>query len=259
LEVWIGFLKNLKISLIMKSFQVIDTLLFDMDGTLTDLGTRWWMPFFRAVDKLKPDHDREKRQAAFEKVLGRVMATEMGSSKWLKFHLFRKSIKDSEFSYLDAFRALRLVRKDPLAFKEIVPLDGVKEVLETLHSRGYKLALVTSAGDKTVNRAKKELDILHKFDVMVTRNSVKKIKPYPDPVLYACEKLNKHPETCVMIGDFPQDIQAGKLAGTKTVAILGVNGKYTKDSLRKLEPDVTLNSIGELLPLFLGPPEFAKI
>lgn len=242
----------------MKSFQLVDSLFFDLDGTLTDLGTRWWMPFFRAVEKLKPDHDREKRQIAFEKVLGRVMGTEMGSSKLLKLNIFLKAIKDSEMSFLDALRAMRLVRKDPLAFKELVPLEGVREVLETLHSRGYKLALVTSAGDKTVNRAKAKLDILNEFDVMVTRNTVKRIKPYPEPILYACEKLNKHPNTCVMIGDFPQDIQAGKQAGTKTVAILGVNGKYTKDRLRKLEPDVTLNSIGELLPLFLGPPEFSK-
>ncbi len=240
----------------MQSFQVIDSLFFDLDGTLTDLGTRWWMPFFRAIDKLKPDHDRKEMQVAFEKVLDRVMGTEMGSSKLLKLNMFLKAIKDSDLTLCDAIKAIRLVRKDPLAFKELIPLDGVKEVLETLHSRGYKLALVTSAGDKTVVRAKNKLEILKKFDVIVTRNTVKKIKPYPEPVLYACEKLNKKPETCVMIGDFPQDIQAGKLAGTKTVAILGVNGKYTKESIRKLEPDVTLNSIGELLPLFLGPPKF---
>jgi len=36
----------------MKSFQVVDTLLFDLDGTLTDLGTRMWIPFFRAFDIL---------------------------------------------------------------------------------------------------------------------------------------------------------------------------------------------------------------
>ena len=53
-----------------------------------------------------------------------------------------------------------------------------------------------------------------------------------------------------MIGDSPQDIQAGKAAGTKTVAILGVNGKYTKDILVQLKPDVLLESIHELPELF---------
>ncbi|MCG3220902.1 MAG: HAD family hydrolase, partial [Candidatus Heimdallarchaeota archaeon] len=148
----------------MKSFQVVDTLLFDMDGTLTDLGKRWWEPFFRALDKLKPEHDEQKKQEAFEKVLSRVMEVEMGHAKILKLKMFFKAIKDSEASLLEVYRVMKLVRKDPLAFKEIVPLEGVAEVLETLQSRGYKLALVTNAGDKTVGRAKKALDILNKFD-----------------------------------------------------------------------------------------------
>ncbi|MHA1464902.1 MAG: HAD family hydrolase [Candidatus Heimdallarchaeaceae archaeon] len=237
----------------MKSFQVVDTLLFDLDGTLTDLGKRWWEPFFRAFDKLKPDHDKQKKQEVFEKVLTRVMEAGMGRAKIMKLKIFLKTIKDAEASLLDVYRLMKMVRKDPLAFKELVPLEGVAEVLETLQSRGYKMALVTNAGDKTVGRAKKALDILNKFDFIVTRNSVKKIKPSPEPILLVCKVLNKQPGTCAMIGDFPPDVRAGKAAGTKTIAILGVNAKYTQDKIRESEPDVTLFSIGELLHLFPGP------
>jgi phosphoglycolate phosphatase-like HAD superfamily hydrolase len=49
-----------------------------------------------------------------------------------------------------------------------------------------------------------------------------------------------------MIGDFPQDVQAGKAAGTKTVAILGVNAKFTKERLIQQNPDFLLSSIQEL-------------
>ena len=237
----------------MKSFQVVDTLLFDLDGTLTALGTRMWEPFFRAFDKLKPDFDQQIKQEVFEKILMRVIETQMERSRLLKVKLFFKAINDSGASLMDIFRVLRLVRKDPLAFKELVPIEGVAEVLETLRSRGYKLALVTNAGDKTVGRARKSLDILNKFDILVTRNSVKRFKPHPEPIFKVCEVLEKKPETCVMIGDFPQDIQAGKAAGTKTVAILGVMAKYTTKRIKELEPDVTIFSFGELLPLFLGP------
>jgi pyrophosphatase PpaX len=237
----------------MKSFQVVDTLLFDLDGTLTDLGKRWWEPFFRAYDKLKPDHDKQQKQEVFEKVLVRVMEAGMRSAKIMKLKIFLKTIKDSKASLLDVYRLMKMVRKDPLAFKELVPLEGVAEVLETLQSRGYKRALVTNAGEKSVGRAKEALDILNKFDFIVTRNSVKKIKPSPEPILLACKALNKQPGTCAMIGDFPPDIRAGKAAGTKTIAILGVNAKYTQDKIRELEPDVTLFSIGELLHLFPGP------
>ncbi|TFG09915.1 hypothetical protein EU534_01585, partial [Candidatus Heimdallarchaeota archaeon] len=120
----------------MKSFQVIDTLLFDMDGTLTDLGTRWWMPFFRAVDILKPDLDPAVKQEALEKVLERVMSTEIGRNKLLKLTMFLKAIKDTKMTFREGIKAIKLVRKDPLSFKEIVPLEGVKEVLATLQKRG---------------------------------------------------------------------------------------------------------------------------
>ncbi len=122
--------------------------------------------------------------------------------------------------------------------------------MDLLHSRGYKLALVTNASDDTLKIAKKELKALKKFDAIITRNMVKRIKPYPESVLKAIKKLKKDPKTCVMIGDFPQDVKAGKAAGIKTIAILGDNGKYTENTIRQLNPDIILKSIHELVEIF---------
>jgi len=44
----------------MTSLKDVDTLLFDMDGTLTDLWKRYRDPFFRAIDKIKPNHNKKK-------------------------------------------------------------------------------------------------------------------------------------------------------------------------------------------------------
>jgi len=230
----------------MKLLLNVDTLLFDMDGTLTDLGKRWWDPFFRAFDELKPDFDPKKKKEVFEKILISIMETSMGSPRLLKLKTFWKATRDLELSIADTYRALRFVRSDPLAFRDIQPIDGVEDILRLLQSRGYKMGLVTSAGDETVNSAKIKLKILNSFDVIITRNSVKRIKPYPDSLLLACQELGKDPSSCVMIGDFPQDVQAGKAAGTKTVAILGINAKYTKERLIQLNPDFLLSSIQEL-------------
>ena len=234
----------------MNTFQNIDTLLFDMDGTLTNLGKRYWEPFFRAMDKLKPDHDRERRQEVFEKTLMTVVENSFGSSRIIKIIAFLKAFKDSDLSLIDVYRGMKLVRKDPLAFREVEPLDGVEEILNLLHSRGYKLALVTNASDDTLKIAKKELKALKKFDAIITRNMVKKIKPYPESILKAIKKLKKDPKTCVMIGDFPQDVKAGKAAGIKTIAILGDNRKYTEKEIRSLNPDLVLDYFPELLICF---------
>ena len=89
----------------MKSFQVVDSLLFDLDGTLTDLGTRWWMPFFRAIDKMKPDLDPKVKQKALETILTRVMQTEMGRNKLLKISMFLKAKKDTKMTFRDIIKA----------------------------------------------------------------------------------------------------------------------------------------------------------
>ena len=164
--------------------------------------------------------------------------------------LFLKSRKETGGSLIDTIRVIRVVLKDPLAFRDIVPLEGVESTLKTLQSRGYRLALVTNAGDKTVNIAKEKLKILESFDVLVTRNIIKRIKPHPDSILYACEYLGKKPSKCAMIGDFPQDILAGKNAGTKTIAILGANKKYTEIEIKQSNPDVILESFQDLLDIF---------
>jgi pyrophosphatase PpaX len=234
----------------MESLKEVDTLMFDMDGTLTNLWIRYRDPLFRALDKYRPDHDKEKLFDVFERILADFLTTSEGNSRFLKFKTFQKSRKAMGGSLLDTYRVLKIVFSDPMAFREIVPLEGVESTLETLQKRGYKLALVTSAGDKTVGFAKEKLKILNSFDVLVTRNTVKKIKPYPDGIFYACEKLQRNPEKCVMIGDFPQDIQAGKNAGTKTIAILGDNKKYTEEKLKSTNPDLILETFSDLLQVF---------
>lgn len=234
----------------MTTLKNVDTLLFDLDGTLTDLWKRYRDPFFRAIDKVRPDHNRERLYEIFETILADFLKTSESRSRIQKLKTFIKSRRETGGSIFETFRVLRTVLKDPLAFKDIVPLEGVEKTLEILQLRGYKLGLVTNAGDKTVSVAKEKLKILESFDVLVTRNTVKKIKPYPDSILYACEYLGKKPEECAMIGDFPHDIQAGKKAGTKTISILGVNKKYTEEDIKQSKPDVILEIFQDLLEIF---------
>ncbi len=78
----------------MNPLEGVDTLLFDMDGTLTDLWKRYRDPFYRALDKVRPDHDRKKVQEVFESVVTEVLTTSEGSSRLLKVKLFLKSRKE---------------------------------------------------------------------------------------------------------------------------------------------------------------------
>jgi phosphoglycolate phosphatase len=43
-------------------------------------------------------------------------------------------------------------------------------------------------------------------------------KPHPEPILHACAQLAVDPASCVYVGDAERDIEAGRRAGTATLA-----------------------------------------
>jgi pyrophosphatase PpaX len=81
------------------------------------------------------------------------------------------------------------------------------------------------------------------FDVIVTRDDVFFGKPSPEPVILALKKLNVSANEAVVVGDMPTDIESGKKAGTKTIALL--TGLFN-ESLLEASPDLTINSILEV-------------
>ncbi len=64
----------------------------------------------------------------------------------------------------------------------------------------------------------------------------------------ALESLGHEPEEAVMIGDSPSDIEAGRRAGTATIAVLW--GYRDRDQLSTSDPDhfaATVEELAELL------------
>ncbi|OLS20971.1 MAG: Pyrophosphatase PpaX [Candidatus Heimdallarchaeota archaeon LC_2] len=234
----------------MNNFDEVELLLFDMDGTLTDLRKRWWDPFFRAYDHVRPNSDKDEGEAIFTNSFEDIIKHSGGKSRFIIPKIIWKVTRAMGLNLIETVKLLRYIRKDKLAFKEIIPLEGSENVVRELTQRGYKLALVTTASRKTIDIAQNELEFFDLFEPIITRDDVKATKPEPEPLLLACKKLNISIEQSVMIGDFPLDIQAGKSAGSRTIAVLGPNEKYTRSLIEKENPDVILKNLTELLPLF---------
>jgi phosphoglycolate phosphatase len=98
-------------------------------------------------------------------------------------------------------------------------IPGVEATLRQLKA-SYRLALVTTRDRETVTR------FLHRhgweglFDAIVTREDGRRLKPHPEPVLLAAQRLGLAPQDCLMVGDTAVDIQAGGAAGARTVGVL---------------------------------------
>jgi beta-phosphoglucomutase-like phosphatase (HAD superfamily) len=79
----------------------------------------------------------------------------------------------------------------------------------------------------------------------VTGYEVKRHKPAPDIVLEAAKRLGISPKQCVVVGDSPLDVQAGKQAGVFTIAVLSTT--YTRKQLESTKPTIVIEEFEEIL------------
>ncbi len=128
--------------------------------------------------------------------------------------------------------------------KEFLLVPGVDEMLKQLHGR-YPMAVVSAREEQSTMAFLEQFDLVKYFDVIVTGLSAKHTKPYPDPVLFAAQKMNITPENCLMIGDTTVDMRAGKSAGAQTVGVLCGFGEEAE--LNQMGADMILKDTSMLL------------
>jgi pyrophosphatase PpaX len=127
----------------------------------------------------------------------------------------------------------------------LIPYEGVAEALESLISRGARVAVVSL---KPRRAGEIELDITGLRGLVgltVWGDDVERPKPEPDGVVRAMSGLDADPRSTLVIGDSPADIMMGRAAGTRTAAALW--GGASRDRLLAESPDLVLNSPGDLL------------
>jgi len=95
-------------------------------------------------------------------------------------------------------------------FPETIP------TLEKLRKLGIKIGLVTNTSMKAVETVFQIHGLKSYFDVVITRERMKKLKPDPEGILLAVEKLGS--KNFFMVGDLVHDALAAKSA--KVTAII---------------------------------------
>ncbi len=120
---------------------------------------------------------------------------------------------------------------------------GATRVLRMLDRR-FKLALVSSGSRARVRRQLREHDVSAMFLAKVCSEDAPRRKPHPAPLRMALEKLRALPETCVYIGDAPEDIEMAHRAGVRAVGVLG--GSPVPERLRAASPDAMIETIRDL-------------
>ena len=169
------------------------------------------------------------------------------------------------FEYLRGFIGLHLID----CFGDVLPhytpeqMDELVQNYRALYpARGHKLtkiypgvaeALEALDGKKTTATTKGSngsRQILEQFGLLPYFNHVQgtdgfPCKPAPDVLFRGMEALGVQPEDCLMVGDAPSDMIAGKRAGVKTCAVRYGYGK--QEALADLQPDYWISDLRELI------------
>ena len=101
-------------------------------------------------------------------------------------------------------------------------LTDVTEKLDELKENGIKIAIGSSSKNTPI--ILKQIGLDKYFDAVSDGNNITHSKPDPEVFLKAAEMLNIAPKDCMIVEDADADIEAGKRAGMKTLAVQGANG-----------------------------------
>jgi HAD superfamily hydrolase (TIGR01509 family) len=120
---------------------------------------------------------------------------------------------------------------------------GAMRVLRTLDRR-FKLALVSSGSRTRVRRQLRVHNVSAMFLTKVCSEDAPRRKPHPAPLRMALENLRALPQTCVYIGDAPEDIEMAHRAGVRAIGVLG--GSPVPERLRAASADALIETIRDL-------------
>lgn len=207
---------------------LIDTLLFDWDGTVVDSAKLGLAAFEQSFAALGHDFDRE--------VYARVY-----SPNWY-------SVYEALGLPKDLWQKADELWIHHYGEQIAQPVVGAQETINELNRKGYQLGVVSSGTECRVAREIKQSGFENLFAIVICNEQMTNKKPHPEGLETALRSLGGKCEHAAYVGDSPEDIEMGRRAHMLTV---GVRSDYpTSWKLESQHPDILLNSFDELLQHF---------
>lgn len=194
----------------MSDFNNINTLLFDLDGTLINTEKEFYMSFYEVLlnnYKIKID---EKIYKECELDKNATLLDTLRNNYEIIKSVSNEKIMKEVFSYYTT------------KFTEVVMSDKTKEKIEwlkKLKNNGFTLGLVTTCMRKYLCILIEKLNLYDLFDCIVAREDVDNLKPSGDAYLKALNVLNKTAEESLAIEDSKRGIEAALAANLKVVKV----------------------------------------
>lgn len=225
----------------------IQALCFDVDGTIADTDDHLVSQLAALIGKVPGVSGRRGERVARQVVMG-LETPVHGAYAWLdRFGLdvpaqrLRERLKKVKAQQADPAHT-----RNPEAIDE-VPHDMVAGVQEMLHklAEHYPMSTISTGGAPRVERFLAHFGVRELFQVVVGSQTTRRMKPHPEPLLFAAREMGVDPKGCLMIGDTTIDMRCGRLAGAQTVGVLC--GFGTERELKGAGADLILRTTSDLL------------
>lgn len=208
------------------------TVLFDLDGTLTDPGLGITNSVAYALKRYGIEvQDREALYA--------FIGPPLNDS-------FKRYYNFSDEKAMEAIWVYREYFREKGIFENEV-YDGIIQLLQKIKASGRKTVLATSKPEEFAVRILEHFGLAEYFDVIAGASMDEKRNKKGDVIKYALEKGGLTAEDAVMIGDREHDVYGARENGIDTIGVL--YGYGSKDELEKAGAVHIAETVGDIFAL----------
>lgn len=205
------------------------SVIFDMDGTLTDTQT----VCVRAWDYAGELQGFKNAGESIKHVLG------MNKEGW-------EAYLAAHYEGIDLLKFDKDMRQFIIDSGKPDLKKGAVELLEFLKQNGVRMAVASGSARYEIDWKLGETGIIDYFDAFAGGDDVERCKPAPDVYLLAAERLGVKPEDCFVVEDASLGVLSGHAAGMKCIGIADV-ASFTDEAKGIMFKE--LNSLDEAIPI----------
>jgi hydrogenase expression/formation protein HypE len=211
----------------------IEAIIFDYDGTLVHLNIDFQL-MRRGVDSLL-----ESFGIAASNFQGLLTLETIDKASEL---LSQRDPKVGRSFYQKALKLVTDLEVGAARKGKVLP--GITGTLRTLKTYGIKVGIITRNCEQAVRVTFPHIEGL--CDAFIPRDAVSHVKPHPVHLQLAMEKMGiTNVDQCLMVGDHPLDVEAGRRVGMKTAGVL--TGHTNEQQFLDAGADIVLQDATEVL------------
>lgn len=203
----------------------IKAVIFDLDGTLANTLPLCIKAFRRSIEPLTG------RSLPDDEIVSTFGPSEEGTIMALAPDHYEKGIS----AYLEYYNDLHVMCP--------TPFDGIKDLLQTLKSKGIRIAMVTGKGEHSTAISLKYFGLQNFFEVTET-GSPKGARKAEGIQLVLDELKDVRKEEVIYVGDASSDIIACKKVGIPVIAAAWAD-TAEPEALKELKPDELFYTVKE--------------